>query len=85
VYLDPSTKWPRKGKAVEHAQQKVKTGGSNRPPKGGQAADSGKTIGRQIRPFLPLGGGVLRKPWKSLDFGLCRGGGGRPYVRDIRI
>jgi hypothetical protein len=42
VYLDPSTKWPRKGKAIEHAQQKVKAGGPNRAPKGAQAPDSGK-------------------------------------------
>jgi hypothetical protein len=34
VYLDPSTKWPRKGKAVEHAQQKVKTGAPACAPKG---------------------------------------------------
>ena len=34
VYLDPSTKWPRKGKAVEHAQQKVKIGGRIRAARG---------------------------------------------------
>src|SRR5450631_4029603 len=32
VYLDPSTKWPCKGKAVEHAQQKVKTAAAIRAP-----------------------------------------------------
>src|SRR5471032_534118 len=31
VYLDPATKWPGEGKAVEHAQQIVKAGRGLRP------------------------------------------------------
>ena len=38
VYLDRSTKWPRKGKAVEHAQQKVKRGTRFDAPMGGSGA-----------------------------------------------
>ena len=80
IYLDRLTKWPGKGKAVEHAQQNVNVAGPRSPLKSPvRPAGLGTQVPSNRASFAQI---LVPDAWKSPEFGqsgLCSGSGGGPY------